>query len=273
MDKVTITTEDNNTIDLVEIEGMVLSYRVVLDGHIIGHIVGVEKNSTQSWCWSLTKASYMVSTDALATFKNKEDAAKKVYEEHMKLNKAEYKANFLFGFEDNSVEALGYEFANAKTEEYQKECWSDLVEKIKQKDSDELSFDKESAKGLYRIFAGLSRSCYENAEVHDEAKPFMKKAYNEVLEWGEKNSIDPRGSKEDINPAESVRDRYSVSLIYNKEYRTDFNNRTIETALRVLITDASSEDEAIGKAIRYFDEEMKGFGLTHKVAIKTNKEE
>lgn len=43
----------------------------------------------------------------------------------------QYSANFLWGFEDNSIEALGYEFANAKTEEYQKECWKALVEKIK----------------------------------------------------------------------------------------------------------------------------------------------
>lgn len=42
-----------------------------------------------------------------------------------------YTANFLWGFEDDSIEAIGYEFANAKTEEYQKECWLALIEKIK----------------------------------------------------------------------------------------------------------------------------------------------
>jgi len=30
---------------------------------------------------------------------------------------------------------------------------------------EELKFDKETAEGLYRIFCGLSRSCYQNAEV------------------------------------------------------------------------------------------------------------
>jgi hypothetical protein len=58
---------------------------------------------------------------------------------------------------------------------------------------EELKFDKETADGLYRIFAGLSRSCYENAEVYDEAKPNMKKAYDKVIEWGEKNCDDLRG--------------------------------------------------------------------------------
>ena len=43
----------------------------------------------------------------------------------------EYRANFLWGFDDNSIESLGYEFANAKTEEYQKECWEALKQAIK----------------------------------------------------------------------------------------------------------------------------------------------
>jgi len=30
-------------------------------------------------------------------------------------------------------------------------------------------------------------------EKYDEAKPNMKKAYEQVLEWGEKNNIDTRG--------------------------------------------------------------------------------
>ena len=43
----------------------------------------------------------------------------------------EYNANFLWGHDDNSIESLGYEFANAKTEEYQKECWEALKQAIK----------------------------------------------------------------------------------------------------------------------------------------------
>ena len=43
-----------------------------------------------------------------------------------------YKANFLWGNPDDSIEAMGYEFANAKTEAYQKECWDELLRRIKQ---------------------------------------------------------------------------------------------------------------------------------------------
>ena len=60
---------------------------------------------------------------------------------------------------------------------------------------EELKFDKETAEGLYRIFCGLARSCYQNAEVYDEAKPNMEKAYEKVLEWGRKNCDDMRGEK------------------------------------------------------------------------------
>ena len=60
---------------------------------------------------------------------------------------------------------------------------------------EELKFDKETAEGLYRIFCGLSRSCYENAEVYNEAKSDMKKAYEKVLEYGRINNIDMRGKK------------------------------------------------------------------------------
>jgi len=58
---------------------------------------------------------------------------------------------------------------------------------------EELKFDKETAEALYRIFCGLSANCYENAEVYEEAKPNMKKAYEKVLDWGRKNCDDTIG--------------------------------------------------------------------------------
>ena len=61
------------------------------------------------------------------------------------------------------------------------------------KEQQELKFDKETADGLYRIFCGLSRSCYQNAEVSDEAIPNMEKAYDTVLDWGRKYCDDMRG--------------------------------------------------------------------------------
>ncbi len=59
--------------------------------------------------------------------------------------------------------------------------------------NEKLKFDKETAEGLYRILCGLSRSCYENAEVYDEATPDMKKAYEKILSWGRDNCVDMRG--------------------------------------------------------------------------------
>ena len=43
-----------------------------------------------------------------------------------------YRAEFLWGHEDGSIEAAGYEFANAGTEDYSKEWWDVLLERVRQ---------------------------------------------------------------------------------------------------------------------------------------------
>jgi len=48
-------------------------------------------------------------------------------------SKIKYSANFLWGYDDNSIESLGYEFANAKTEEYQKEIWEEILKALSTK--------------------------------------------------------------------------------------------------------------------------------------------
>ena len=54
--------------------------------------------------------------------------------------------------------------------------------------------------------------------------------------------------------------RFFIALVYIKNTPTE-----IETALRTLITkNVSSENEAIGYAIKYFDKEMVGFSLQNK---------
>lgn len=40
-----------------------------------------------------------------------------------------YRADFLFGSADGSVEEAGYEFANARTEEYRRMWWAILLER------------------------------------------------------------------------------------------------------------------------------------------------
>ena len=53
----------------------------------------------------------------------------------------------------------------------------------------------------------------------------------------------------------SVTPRFSVSLVYQ--------NPTANM-LRTLVTDANSKEEALGKAIQYFNKETDGFGLILK---------
>jgi hypothetical protein len=59
--------------------------------------------------------------------------------------------------------------------------------------------------------------------------------------------------------------RFSISLVYLKNIP---NGQ--EIALRVLITNAYSEQEALGKGILNFDEEMKEFNLSNKVVVRLN---
>jgi len=59
--------------------------------------------------------------------------------------------------------------------------------------------------------------------------------------------------------------RFSISLVYLKNIQ---NGQ--EIALRVLITNAYSEEEALGKGILNFDKEMKQFNLSNKVVVRLN---
>lgn len=54
-------------------------------------------------------------------------------------------------------------------------------------------------------------------------------------------------------------DRFSVSLVY-QDYKTSM--------LRALITNATSQEEALGIAITYFEAETKGLALALKCVIK-----
>ncbi len=75
----------------------------------------------------------------------------------------------------------------------------------------------------------------------------------------DKNTPIPQSCKTAVMP------RFSVSLVYIKNI---LNGN--ESALRVLITKASSEEEALGKAIINFNDEMANFNLSCKVVIRLN---
>lgn len=66
-------------------------------------------------------------------------------------------------------------------------------------------------------------------------------------------------------------ERYSVSLVYIKQEPDVLPNKTTVTSLlRVLITTAVSEEEALETAIKEFDKETKGMSLLLKVILSVN---
>ena len=44
-----------------------------------------------------------------------------------------YNASFLWPYEEGSLEELGYQFANAITENYQKQVWNEIINKFQNK--------------------------------------------------------------------------------------------------------------------------------------------
>ena len=60
---------------------------------------------------------------------------------------------------------------------------------------EELNLTKEESEALYRIFCGLSSSCYDRAEVYAEAKPNMQLVYKKIIAWGKENKVDSRGRR------------------------------------------------------------------------------
>jgi len=58
--------------------------------------------------------------------------------------------------------------------------------------------------------------------------------------------------------------RFFISIVYIKQY-----NSQIETALRVLFTkNVRTENEALGYAIKHFEQEMKEFTIANKIVMK-----
>ena len=49
----------------------------------------------------------------------------------------EARANFLWPYDDGSVEEAGYEFANAKTEAYRRQWWEILVARVREDEAED----------------------------------------------------------------------------------------------------------------------------------------
>lgn len=47
------------------------------------------------------------------------------------MDEEKYKADFLWPNNEGSIEEAGYEFANAQTEEYRKQWWDILIDRVR----------------------------------------------------------------------------------------------------------------------------------------------
>ena len=59
-----------------------------------------------------------------------------------------------------------------------------------------IEFTNEQSQALYRIFCGLSASCYTHAQVHDSAKKPMEEVFDLIIKWGRENVEDITGGIE-----------------------------------------------------------------------------
>lgn len=62
--------------------------------------------------------------------------------------------------------------------------------------------------------------------------------------------------------ADKIGNRYAIALVFRRDEHTKE-----AVILRSLTTDASSREEALGKAIKYFEDETEGYSLAMKTVI------
>lgn len=86
----------------------------------------------------------------------------------------------------------------------------------------------------------------------------MKEKITELIDIFDEGNMSINDLEQELLVLYNVTPRYSVSLVF-------VNAR--ESLLRCLITDASNEHEALGKALDYYKEETKGFNLSMKVVL------
>jgi len=87
-----------------------------------------------------------------------------------------YRANFLWGYGDDSIESLGYEFANAVTEEYQEACWKELKKSIKSSEWWDLQI--EQLKDLAKIMEKRIKELEEKENVPPQSEVETKETEN-----------------------------------------------------------------------------------------------
>lgn len=81
-----------------------------------------------------------------------------------------YRANFLWPPEDDSIEQIGYEFANGKTDEYQKQSWELLVNAIREKAKSDIIKRLSEVKTYNEIANSTIDMCISQIEFLDKEK-------------------------------------------------------------------------------------------------------
>tara|TARA_R110000796_G_scaffold214204_1_gene330208 strand:+ start:1616 stop:1930 length:315 start_codon:yes stop_codon:yes gene_type:complete len=101
----------------------------------------------------------------------------------------------------------------------------------------------------------------------EDYRALFKKKHDTLIGYGKNINMAMTEDRfmDVINELMPTSPRYSVSLVYVK---TDGSLCTVD--LRVFITDANSEAEALGIAMLHYEDEMKGYSLNNKVILKHN---
>lgn len=99
-----------------------------------------------------------------------------------------YKANFLWPHEDGSLEQLGYEFANANTEEYREEVWKEIIARLSPdvpndtKKTAMVQLDSiKSSDGWSSLAYELKFNKFEEEHKHLNEDEIADKFYEEVI--------------------------------------------------------------------------------------------
>lgn len=89
----------------------------------------------------------------------------------------------------------------------------------------------------------------------------MKEKIDELMDRFDEGNMCIDDLHSELLDLYNVTPRFFVALVYQN---------TESTMLRTLVTKSENKDEALGKAIEYFAEETKGYGLVMKTVTSPN---
>lgn len=102
-------------------------------------------------------------------------------------------------------------------------------------------------------------------ELHNQGFSYRQIALKTGLSKSGVHRVFSRTAKpeKEIVVDKNIQKKYSTSLVYVKNIPNGN-----EITLRVFITNASSQEEALGKSIMHFNKEMENYNISCKVVIE-----